>query len=161
MARFVTIVALSLCACTDTPRSFGDVVTDPDLPPRGEGDIDGWIAAEHYLAWRCEPAPVDVRLGSPHRPQTRTCNNPVLATAGAGTGELPVGAASVKEMYDDAGGIKGYGVSRKVVGGGAEGWYWYEKIKGSVHADDMGPPAGSCSGCHIDAPRDFTFVLVP
>lgn len=25
----------------------------------------------------------------------------------------------------------------------------------------MGPPAGSCSGCHQDATRDFTYVIVP
>ncbi len=159
--RTIQILAfVALAACADEPRSFGDVVTDPELPPRGEGDIDGWIDDGHYLSWRCEPQPVDVRFGSPHRPQTRTCNNALIAGSGT-TGELPVGAASVKEMYDDAGQIIGYGVSRKVIVGGANGWYWYEKIRGKVKADDMGPPAGSCSGCHIDATRDFTYVYVP
>lgn len=159
MTRSIALLAVVLAGCTDEPRSFGDVVTDPDVPPRGEGDIDDWIAAGHYLAWRCEPMPVDVRFGSPHRPQTRTCNNVKLAPTG--TGELAIDAASVKEMYDDAGGIKGFGVSRKVTVGGADGWYWYEKINGNVLADDMGPPAGSCSGCHQDAMRDFTYVIVP
>jgi hypothetical protein len=154
------ILICLLAACTDDPLSFGDVVTDPDVPPRGEGDIDDWIAAGHYLSWRCEPTPVDVRFGSPHRPQTRTCNNVTITTSG-GVGELPVDASSVKEMYDDAGGIVGYGVSRKVTTGAAESWYWYEKIRGDVKADGMGPPAGSCSGCHSDASRDFTYVYVP
>ncbi|MBA3392533.1 MAG: hypothetical protein H0T89_07815 [Deltaproteobacteria bacterium] len=151
-------IALSIPACTDSPRSFGDEVADPDVPPRGEGDIDGWIAVGHYVSWRCEPAPVDVRLGSPHRPQTRTCSNVLIVD---GTGEFPVGAASVKEMFDDAGQIMGYGVSRKVAAGGADGWYWYEKTRGRVLADGMGPPAGSCSGCHSGAARDFTWVVVP
>jgi hypothetical protein len=158
--RVVMLVAM-MAGCADPPRSFGDVVTDPEVPPRGEGDIDGWIDEGHYLSWRCEPAPVDVRFGSPHRPQTRTCNNLTIATSGGGTGELPVDAASVKEMYDDAGQIKGFGVSRKVTAGGADSWYWYEKISGNVKADGMGPPAGSCSGCHIDATRDFTYVILP
>ncbi len=161
MTRTVQLVLLlALGSCADEPRSFGDITTDPELPPRGEGDIDGWIDEGHYLAWRCEPQPVDVRLGSPHRPQTRTCNNAAIVSSGP-TGELPVGAGSVKEMYDDAGQIKGFGVSRKRATGGADGWYWYEKISGDVKADGMGAPAGSCSGCHMDAARDFTYVYVP
>lgn len=155
----VALLASLLAGCADDPRGFGDIVTDPDVPPRGEGDIDGWIEDGHYLAWRCEPVPVDVRFGSPHRPQTRTCNNVKLATTG--TGELAVDSSSVKEMYDDAGRIKGFGVSRKTTVGGADGWYWYEKISGDVKADGMGAPAGSCSGCHQDAMRDFTYVIVP
>ncbi len=161
MTRTVHLVfLLALGSCADEPTSFGDVTNDPELPPRGEGDIDGWIDEGHYLAWRCEPQPVDNRFGSPHRPQTRTCNNAVIASA-ALTGELPVGAASVKEMYDDTGQIKGFGVSRKIATGGAAGWYWYEKLNGAVHADGTGAPAGSCSGCHMNATRDFTYVSVP
>jgi len=151
-------IAVTLVACADSPRSFGDPTGDPELPPRGEGDIEPWIRAGHYLSWSCEAVPVDVRLGSPHRPQTRTCSNQ-LARAG-GTGELPVGAASVKEMYDDAGQIMGYGVSRKVEAGGAAGWYWYERLRDrDPNADGMNE--GSCPGCHVGAARDFTFVIVP
>lgn len=157
----VAMVAAFTAGCADPPLSFGDNVDDVDVPPRGEGDIDDWIAAGHYLSWRCEPMPVDVRFGSPHRPQTRTCNNVVITSSGTGSGELPVDAASVKEMYGDTGQVKGFGVSRKVTTGGADGWYWYEKISGDVKADGMGPPAGSCSGCHSDATRDFTYVYVP
>ena len=64
---------------------------------------------------------------------------------GGGTGELPVGAASVKEMYDDAGRITGYGAKRKVEAGGAAGWYWYERLRDrDPNADGMNE--GSCPG---------------
>lgn len=150
-------IALLLAACSE-PLSFGDPVDDPELPPRGEADVEPWIDAGHYLAWSCEPAPVDVRLGSPHRPATRTCSNQLVRTPG--TGELPVGAASVKEMYDDAGAIMGYGVSRKVEAGGPAGWYWYERLRDrDPNADGMN--VGSCPACHMGAERDFTYVIVP
>jgi len=156
--RSALALLLTTIGCADEPRSFGDPVDDPELPPRGEADIEPWIDAGHYLAWRCEPVPVEVRLGSPHRPQTRTCSNQ-LALA-PGTGEFPVGAASVKEMYDDAGEIMGYGVSRKVELGGAPGWYWYERLRErNPNADGMNE--GSCPGCHAGAARDFTFVVAP
>lgn len=155
------VVAIGTAGCGDSPFTHGDEIDNVDVPPRGESDIADWIAAGHYLSWRCEPAPVDVRFESPHRPQTRTCNNVVIATRGSDTGELPVDAASVKEMYGDTGQIKGFGVSRKVTTGGADGWYWYEKLNGKLKTDGMGPSAGTCSGCHMDATRDFTWVFVP
>lgn len=37
----------------------------------------------------------------------------------------------------------------------------YEKINGKIRADGMGPSAGSCSGCHMDVTRDFTWLFVP
>jgi hypothetical protein len=157
-AAAAVTVAVMLAACADPPRSFGDPTGDPELPPRGEADLEPWIRTGHYLAWACEPVPVDVRPGSPHRPQTRTCSNQLARTPG--TGELPVGAATVKEMYDDAGRIMGYGVSRKVEAGGAEGWYWYERLRDrNPNADGMNE--GSCPACHEGATRDFTFVIVP
>src|SRR5262245_22561017 len=150
--RWCVLALLAGCAA-----GFDDDPGDPEVPPRGRDDLEPWIVAGHYLAWRCEPVPVDVRLGSPHRPRTRTCSHQ-LARA-AGDGERPVGAASVKEMYDDAG-IMGYGVSRKVAPGGAAGWYWYERLRDRApNADGMND--GSCPGCHAGAARDFTFVVAP
>jgi hypothetical protein len=158
MRSSLVALAVAAIACTHDPLRFGDPTGDPELPPRGEADIEPWLRAGHYLMWRCEPVPVNVRLGSPHRPQTRTCSNQLARSPGAG--ELPIGAASVKEMYDDRGAIMGYGVSRKVETGGADGWYWYERLRNrNPNADGMGD--GSCPGCHVDATRDFTFVVAP
>lgn len=147
------------CVSGDDPASLGDPVDDAELPPRGEADLAPWIDAGFYLDWACEPAPVDVRLGSPHRPATRTCSN--AAMLGGGTGEYPVGAAAVKELYGAGGAIIGYAVSRKLeVGQGAAGWYWYERFAGrSPNADGVGQ--GSCPACHAAAVRDYVYVVAP
>jgi hypothetical protein len=158
MRPHVVALVFAGLACSSEPLRFGDPTDDPELPPRGEGDIEPWLRAGHYLAWRCEAGPVDVRLGSPHRPQTRTCSNRLALSPG--TGELPIGAASVKEMYSDRGTIMGHGVSRKVATGGATSWYWYERLRDrDPNADGIAD--GSCPGCHVDAARDFTFVVAP
>jgi len=152
--------ALLLCllaACADDPIDYGDDVLDPQNPPRGEGDIEPWIAAGHYTTWSCEPASHEKAENSPH-PRNRICSNDVLSAAVAGSGELPLGAASVKELLDESDVLIGYAVSRKIDGSGKDGWYWYEKHSKRVFADGMG--AGSCPLCH-EAARDYTFVIVP
>lgn len=154
MWRRVLVLAVVL-GCSSR---YADRTDDPEVPPRGEEDLEPWLRADHYLQWHCEPGPVDVRLGSPHRPQTRTCSNLLAYTPG--TGELGIGAASVKEMYGDDGRIMGYGVSRKVAAGGAAGWYWYERLRDRAPNAD-GENDGSCPGCHVAAARDFTFVVAP
>ncbi len=160
MSRTLVALALALVAgCTDEPRSLGDVTDDPELPPRGEADLEPWLAAGFYLAWRCEPGPVEVRLGSPHRPATRTCSNALVI--GAPAGEFPIGAASVKEMFDADGRIMGLGVSRKLaLGAGSSGWYWYERL-GDRSPNADGVDQGSCPACHTAAGRDFVYVIAP
>ncbi|MGH9886004.1 MAG: hypothetical protein ACREBE_10775, partial [bacterium] len=87
-----------LAACTDPgPDSFGDDLTDPELPARGTADAPVWLAAGHYRQWHCEPTPHSARPPSPHG-KNRICNNDALHVAGSG--DLPAGAASVKEIYD-------------------------------------------------------------
>lgn len=149
-----------LVACADAPIDYGDVTDDPQLPPRGELDIEPWLAQQHFLTWRCETAVHDTAGNSAHRPRNRICSNSVLAAAIASGGELPIGSVSVKELYDASDVLMGYGVSRKVeLGAGGTGWYWYEKHSNRLFADGAGD--GSCPICHADAARDFTFVVVP
>lgn len=153
----VALAATFGVACGTDAIDYGDPTDDPELPPRGTDDLDGWIAAGYYLTWQCEPGPMPIRDPSPHRPTTRTCSNALVRSTTSGP--LPVGSATVKEMLDDANEIKGYGVSLKLPGDGPLAWYWYEKINGGVKAE--GVNNGSCPGCHMLAPRDFTFVIVP
>lgn len=146
-----------LAACTDPgPTSFGDDLADPQVPARGTDDAPTWLAAGHYQAWHCEAAPHAGRPPSPHG-KNRICSNDALSTAA--TGEFPVGAASVKEIYegDD---IFAYAIARKLTtGAGGDGWYWYEANPDKVYANGEG--AGSCTGCHARAARDFVFTVVP
>jgi hypothetical protein len=154
------VLALTNAGCTDDPgqASFGDDLQDAQVPPRGFDDVLTWIAAGHYLTWNCEPEPHAPRPNSGHG-RNRICSNEALSAAGS-DGTFPVGAASVKEVFDSAGGIRLYAVYRKVEDrAGGDSWYWYEGIDGDVIANSEG--ASNCTGCHAGAPRDFVFTVVP
>lgn len=130
---------------------------DAQTPPQSGADVDAWIAQGDYQAWSCETAEHAARSPSPHG-VNRICSNQLLSAHG--TGEYPVGAASVKEIFDAEGGdIVGYAVALHVSEGTDGGsWYWYEKIPGmGVVADglgDTGPANTICVGCHQGAGID-------
>jgi hypothetical protein len=103
--------------------------------------------------------------GVPHG-MRRVCTNNALATATAKP--WPVGAAAVKELYGDGGGIIGYAVYLKTADdatAGGAAWYWYEddpafNPPGGVVADGLGtagtPAATICVNCHNAAGSDTT-----
>jgi hypothetical protein len=161
------------------------------LPPTTQfTDVEAWLAQGAYKAWHCETAVHAARSPSPHG-MNRICNNAKITAQAAGKGEYPVGAASVKELYDEAGAnIIGYAVAvHTSAGGDTSNWYWYERNpslnapaksgSAGLVADGMGPNEGVagtptaqvCTGCHtaagIDAPHnttdshDFVYTHVP
>jgi hypothetical protein len=146
-----------LAACTDPgPASFGDDLTDPQLPARGTADAHAWLSVGYYRQWRCEPTPHSARAPSPHG-TNRICNNDALHMATSG--DFLPGAASVKEIYngDD---IVSYAIARKMTDGpGGDAWYWYEGNLDKTYANSDG--ADNCTGCHAAAPRDFVFTVAP
>lgn len=131
---------------------------DPrQLPPiTSTEDINNWLTAGYYKTWRCEPA-IRPALGtpgiSPHG-MSRTCSNDLLSNL-PDTGEYPVGAASVKELADNNGNLKGYSISRHLlVGSRPATWFWFERnIQGVVVAAGTGEraPQDVCSNCHVKA----------
>lgn len=132
-------------------------------PVTGARDIEAWLSAGHYRSWRCEPMRHAARPGSAHS-ANRICSNAALSGS-EGTGEYPVGAASVKELFDSAGSLTGYAVSVRVAAGSApSAWYWYERLApGRVVADSTGERGGAraiCASCHIGASRDNVFTRV-
>lgn len=152
--------ALAAACGTDDPAS------DAQSPPTtGHTELQAWLARGAYKDWTCEPAVHDARSPSPHG-KNRICSND-LASA-HGDGPYPIGAASVKELYDDAGAqIVGYAVGLKVSADttGA-GWYWYENVPldhpaphddRGVVADGIGSSGAAldiCVGCHVGAGAD-------
>lgn len=149
-----------LAACTDAPTSptTGDRLDAPQLPPRGAADLDAWLAAGYYKDWHCEPTPHAARAPSPHG-TNRICSNDAIATA-TGTGAYPVGAAAVKELYDEAGAsVAKRAVYRKLADGtDGSNWYWFEGDRATAAVDGAGVAA--CVGCHAHAERDFVFTAV-
>jgi hypothetical protein len=156
--------------CGDSPPE------DPrQLPPiTSTDDINNWLTAGYYKTWRCEQT-IRPALGppgvSPHG-MSRTCSNNLLSTNP--DGEYPVGAASVKELADNNGNLKGYSISRHFsVGSRPAAWFWFERnIQGVVVAAGTGErtPQDVCSNCHakagdvastgIEGGHDYVFLQV-
>lgn len=133
---------------------------DPQTPPQGGAALMSWLAAGYYKSWHCEAAQHPPGPHGAHG-NNRVCSNNVLAGTG-GSGEFPVGSASVKELYGGGTTVAGYAVSLRIkTGPTGDSWYWYENGFGGVGV-------GGCTGCHSLAGsggtyigRDFVFVRVP
>lgn len=164
---------------TGADDTGGGALDRSQTPPTGYTALEAWISEGHYLAWACEPAAHENRSPSPHG-FNRICSNDLLSAHG--TGEYPVGAASVKELYaDDATTIVGYAVALHGTAGTEGGdWYWYERVpldhpaphdSNGVVADgtgEAGPAMQICVGCHVAAGldadhsgHDFIYTQVP
>lgn len=154
-------LVLSLAACGGS-----DVKGDSQTPPTsGRSDIEAWLTAGSYKAWKGETAVHAARSPSPHG-QNRIYSNSLLSANASG--EYPVGSATVKELYDDAGKqIVGYAVMLHTKAGKAgDSWYFYERVPQSsaaphdangVVADGNGDQGASmtiCVGCHSAAGSD-------
>lgn len=156
--RIIVVLVLLVGCASDDPVAQPDASTqvpqgDPQLPPQGHAAIKAWLAAGHYKAWACEDAPHPARPPGAHG-TNRICSNAKLSASASGP--YPVGAASVKELYQ-SGNITGYAVGLKIAEGTAAGsWYWYEAFGDSVVAD--GANKGICVNCHAGAPRDYVFT---
>lgn len=135
---------------------------DAQTPPTGDvAAIEAWIAAGSYKAWKCEPAARPAMAGSsgvpgsPHG-SARVCSNGLLSESTAA--EFPVGAAGVKEIYEN-GAITGYAFYlKREAGKKGAGWYWYERLGTQQVANGLG--VALCTGCHDSAPKDSVFVQV-
>ena len=128
-----------------------------DIPPTNADELADYIAAGHYLEWDCEAEAHAPRAPSPH-PINRICSNPLLASSLPGEG-LPIGAATIKEIYEGEA-IIAWAVGVKVAEGGADDGasvYWFEGDGvAAPAADGTGDSGGlaenQCFACHTDAP---------
>jgi hypothetical protein len=71
----------------------------------------------------------------------------------------------VKELFPAGSDTpNGLAVYLKVQAGkGGAGWYWYERLNGTLFANglgDSGTEKTSCVGCHDGAPKDQVFTQV-
>jgi hypothetical protein len=138
----------------------------PQIPPMGQKAIESWLASGVYQAWTCESqisnpraGPADPDILGPHG-RHRVCSNDALL--GSDSGPYPMGAASVKELFDANDVPYGYGVGLKVAPGlGVDTWYWYERSGrlATLHPLADGIGARACgTDCHAEATRDNVFI---
>jgi hypothetical protein len=152
----------------------GGPAEDPRQQPpiTSTADINDWLTVGYYRSWRCEPA-IRPALGvSPHG-MSRTCSNNLLSGL-SDVGEYPVGAASVKELADTNGNLRGYSISSHIRAGTQPAtWFWFERnVQGNVVAAGTGErtPQNVCSDCHakagnsvstgVEGGHDYVFVQV-
>lgn len=173
------LFAVLALGCSGEGDDSAKTSSDPQTPPQGHAAITEWLAAGHYTSWACEPEPHEARSPSPHG-YNRICSNDLLSNHT--TGEYPVGAAAVKELYTDpAMPIAGYAVELHVTAGTDGGdWYWYEVVPddseaphdaNGVVADGLGDSGAAmtiCVSCHEAAGsdvdhggHDFVYTQVP
>jgi hypothetical protein len=117
--------------------------------------MEAWLDEGFYDDWVCEPEPNTKTDGAAaihvHGDATRVCTNILLAASRLRSeGEFPVGAASVKEVYDEQGALGARLVSVKTApeSDGGEGWFWY------AAPDVAGHGLTDCTGCHAAAAED-------
>lgn len=131
------------------------------VPPMGQAAIEPWLAAGIYKTWRCETSIYPMRLNGAHN-RHRICSNDLIYAAGPA---LPVGATSVKELYDAMDRPFGYAVGIKIAPGeGDSTWYWYERIGRLAILQPVADGVGvrECGpNCHRAAPRDNVFLRAP
>jgi len=137
---------------TDAGPPVGLPPANDQTPATGDpAAVKAWLDSKVYTKWACEPAPHPRRTGSGHS-ANRICSNALLS--GHGAGEYPVGAASVKELFDGNNNLNGYAMLLKVKPGGVESFYWYELLGSSVVANGLGDSGSAksvCTGCHDGA----------
>jgi hypothetical protein len=148
--------------------SIPDFPGDAETPATGNPQIVAdWLKTGAYRKWRCEALVHQARSPSPHG-SNRVCSNRKLADHGAG--EFPIGAASVKEVYDDLGARRGYAIGKKVDSGTAPAWVWFMMEGSNIVANARGiaAAAAACTGCHAAAGtdaqhsgHDFVYTIVP
>jgi hypothetical protein len=154
------LLAVAACGGGGAPGPASEPGT-PQRPPRGQAALESWLAEGHFRAWACEPQISAPRLSGNHG-RHRICSNDLLT--GSDVGPYPVGAASVKELYDAAEGPNGFAVGLKIEDGdGPRTWYWYERRGSDPAAHPLGEGIGvpDCAVCHGTAPRDYVFFRAP
>ncbi len=163
-AGAIVVMCLGVAACGS------NAATKTDLPPMGTTGVEAWLTAGSYKHWSCESAIHMSRAPSPHG-FNRICSNTEISSNAIGTGNWPIDAAAVKELYATMDGttLVGYAVYLKTKADSAAGanWYWYERVPVDsmaaphdavgVVADGMGtsgPALSICVGCHNAAGSD-------
>jgi hypothetical protein len=170
--KLTVLAALALLACDGTAAptvSPADAAApntppDPDTPPPGQKALEAWLAGGYYRAggWHCETAISPPRLNGAHG-RHRICTNSILL--GSAGPIHPVGAASVKELFDGNDRPNGFAVGIKVAAGLSDlTWYWYERTGTSPTsrpvADDVSAQVCGPS-CHAAAPIDNVYIRAP
>lgn len=160
-ASALSLVLMATACEAPAGEGEGEGEGELDIPPTGAEAVGDWLATGRYLEWDCEADVHAPRAPSPH-PRNRICSNPLLASSLPGEG-IPVGAASVKEIYNegDDDTIVAWAIGVKVADGDETdpaSMYWFEGDGvNEAAADGLGDSGGIaqnvCYDCHSHGPE--------
>jgi hypothetical protein len=112
--------------------------------------ITAFLQTQEHQGWVKEPAPHE--SSGPHGRVRSYFNDKYRLARMSGTYPMPVGATSVKELYDGEA-LDGWAVGIKTKAGvGADTWTWWEGFQGSLpDVKYFGVANPTCEGCHVGA----------
>jgi hypothetical protein len=127
-------------------------------PTTNAADIESWLAGGSYKSWHCEmqaSSKTGGTAGIHVHGTTRICSNNALSGF-TGTGEFPVGASAVKELWSSSSGqVIGYSVYTHTAAGDGTScseYFYYERA--GTGAPYIGLGNGTCTSCHGRAGSD-------
>ena len=100
-----------------------------DTAPTDAEALNRFLQAGGYKNWAKESQPQQARAGAHPGGRIRAWLSPALAKSLAeGAKSHPAGSATVKEMFDASGKLRGWSVGVKTAADSAGGknWFWYE-----------------------------------
>ncbi len=123
---------------------------DPDAVPAEPAAIATWLRAFHYRRWQAQSP---VHATGEHGGARVFFNAALAGSMVAGTGEHPIGAAGVRELYEpDLTTLRGFALMIKTGPSGQDGagWFWVEMFGTDADARPLVAEAGArgCVGCH-------------
>lgn len=161
----LSLAFASLIACSGAdPDGMRTMVapasTAETPPPVGSEALAAWLERGEYGRFTRESA-VHASAG-PHRFVRVFLNESLVASLHAGDAVHPIGAAAVKELYDQPGaGLTGWAVAVKTADNQVkEDWLWYERAKGSAAPSTNRNGQPICASCH-EAGRDHILTEFP
>ena len=167
MKIIIPKIALVSIACVMSLGCDGDSDGDSDSGslsdvPSQAGPLQDFLDAGEYLDFAAESGVHGSTNGSPHGDVRVFLNASLDDSLAAGNTAHPAGAAAIKELYAaDQSTLIGWAVAVKLEADsdGGQGWYWYERLDGTVVADGKGP--SGCVGCHVGSGVDFVASEYP
>lgn len=154
------VLALAFASCGTPAKGYDEPASSPGAIPTSREPLLSWLKAGSYTSFAHEST-TKVSDG-PHK-IVRIYMNPTLASSlASGAATHPVGAGTVKEIYDANVKQVGWAVSVKTSADsqGGKGWYWLETQDGTTINEGAAAEPG-CASCHAEQGVDFVRTKWP
>ncbi len=140
-----------------------DCANAPTEIPSSSGAMFTYLACNGYQGFAAKESSVHAS-NTAHGSRVRVFINTALdQSLSASAAVHPMGAASVKELYESDGTtLRGWAAMVKVEDGNdGSNWYWYENASTDSNSPIEGKGNRTCTGCHFEGGRDYFRTTYP